>query len=195
MRHRDGRHRPTLHPVDDLLQRRRSADLELGDLRDVLEEPHPVVHVRVEGEHDPAPRDAAKLGEPGRTVGPVVDGEHRHHRVERPRRDRERLGDGPDYGSRCRRPLRQHHPRRLDGDCLPVRRLIGARPRPDIEHRARITERGEQRSCEASVGLSEPRVPASDLVVDVAAPDLAHENRSISRAATHHRRARRARRW
>jgi hypothetical protein len=69
-------------------------------LRQVIgEQPERRVHDGIEGEHRHLPRHPRHLAQTGEGVAPVVDGEHRHRRVEGTVGEWEVLGHAPHH--RC----------------------------------------------------------------------------------------------
>ena len=113
----------------------------------VADEPAVGQRGEVELEHDDAPAgDAAQLAQALRALGPVVVAEHRHRGVEGSVGERQRLGASPgSRGAASGRALGDHHLRRLDGDHLAVARLVRAGPGADVDHGARVAQRGVDR--------------------------------------------------
>jgi hypothetical protein len=116
-------------------------------------------------------------------VGPVVQRQHRHRRVEGAVLERQRLGPGLDRGRRVRRALGDHHRRRLDRRDLAVGRLVAAGASADVDDRARVAERLPDRRREARVGGAGVRVGATDQVVLHASSSRSAAIRSTTCAA------------
>ena len=99
--------------------------LGLDQFGGVVGEPEPVQGVAVEGEDDDRPsRHAPHLVQAGFHVGPLVDGQRGHGRVEGLVVEGEVLGHAVKGGNGVGRSLRPHRGRRLEGHHVPVGGLV-----------------------------------------------------------------------
>ena len=138
----------------DRIQGREARALDLQALGQEVALPWREVR-EIEGEDDHPPScDPAQLGQPRLGRLPVVDGDHRHGRVDGVVIERQGLGAGDDRRGRAARTLGTHRRAGLDGENPSAGRLVGAGARPHVEHGPRVAER-------ALDGGGDPRVGAA----------------------------------
>ncbi len=108
----------------------------------VADQPEPLPeHVLVPCQDDDAAAgDPAQFPQPGRQVAPVVDGEQRHDGIGRGGGKRETFRDRLHGRCRTLRPLGDHDPAGLDSEDR-TRRLVGTRPRSDVDHIGGVSQR------------------------------------------------------
>ncbi len=139
---------------------------DVEGLREVLERPEAVAAQRLEEEHDLTPRDPPQFAEAGLGLGPVMDGQHRHRRVERRVRERQGLSHSSHDAPSPSPALPEHRRRGLDRHDQTIARLVVPGTCPHVHDRAAPTEartdlRGDPRIL--APGL---RVRAPDALVE-----------------------------
>jgi len=94
-----------------------------------------------------------------------MDREDRHRGVGDVVGERKVLGSPDDCRRRRSFPLGDHLLRRLDGNDLSVPRLVGARPRTDVDDASSIAQRGAQTLLYPRVRAAVPGIPDADPVI------------------------------
>jgi hypothetical protein len=183
-RHRQRRH--AARPAQDRLDpadRGIAAPLGGDQLGHVPRQPEPVQRVAVERQdHDRPAADPPQLAQAPVGVGPLVDGDQGHGRVEAVVGEGQVLRHCVHGRGQVRGPLGAHRGRRLDRGDLPVGRLVGPGARADVDNRPRVAQRRVHVGGEPRVGPALHGVAgAARLVVKVACQPRLHE-RQPSRA-------------
>jgi hypothetical protein len=139
-----------------------AAVVEASKRGKVLIEPEALV-LRIKGEQDLSPRDAAQLGQTSRPVPPVVNGEDRHGSVKGTVRERQRFGHASDPARS--RMLVQHDRRRFQRDHEAICRFVGAGPCADVHDRGGVAQSGVDPSLDPGIGTTLVPIPTPNDVV------------------------------
>jgi hypothetical protein len=152
------------HPFEGWI----AARLGREDLGNVVGKPEPPDRGGIAAQdHDRPARNAPHLAQPAVHVGPLVDREGAHARVERLVREGEGFRHAVDGRGQVGRALRAHGGGRLQRGDLPLGRFVGTSAH--IQHRVRIAQPGIDRGQDAAVGAPVIRVaPPEPGIVDVA---------------------------
>ena len=135
----------------------------LGDV--VLDDPLPVVHLGLVGEHHPQRRDPAQLCVARPTVHPVVDRQHGHHGIECVVSERQPLRHRANGRTHLERSLAHHRHRGIDRHDRPVDRLVRAGSRADVEYALRPAQGLDNPRCDTRVGVPLVGIADADGVV------------------------------
>ena len=155
-------------PAGKRVEAGKGPPVELGDLGEIVRrQPHLVADTRVVGDDDGGVAgDAAKLADAALLfVVPVVDRQDRHRRIHARVSQRQVAGARTDRRSELRRPLRGHHVARLDGDDMPIARLVRTRAGSDVDDGSRVSERTMDGRRDPRILLPRQRVADPDPVV------------------------------